>query len=69
MDNRRLILFVVFTFSLLMLWDAWQKQGQPQPTDLSQLTPEQLRTSIVLTVLLAASPMLILFGWMSRWKQ
>ncbi|MFA4969071.1 MAG: membrane protein insertase YidC [Sulfuritalea sp.] len=31
MDNRRLILLLVFSFSLIMLWDAWQKQGQPQP--------------------------------------
>ncbi|KAF0165347.1 MAG: preprotein translocase subunit YidC [Rhodocyclaceae bacterium] len=30
MDNRRLILLLVFSFSLIMLWDAWQKQGQPQ---------------------------------------
>jgi YidC/Oxa1 family membrane protein insertase len=28
MDNQRLILFVVFSFSLLMLWEAWQKQDQ-----------------------------------------
>ena len=31
MDNRRLILLLVFSFSLIMLWDAWQKQGQPLP--------------------------------------
>ncbi len=31
MDNRRLILLLVFSFSLIMLWDAWQKQNQPQP--------------------------------------
>jgi YidC/Oxa1 family membrane protein insertase len=30
MDNRRLILLLVFSFSLIMLWEAWQKQGQPQ---------------------------------------
>ncbi|MDO8310349.1 MAG: membrane protein insertase YidC [Sideroxyarcus sp.] len=30
MDNRRLILLLVFSFSLIMLWDAWQKQGQPK---------------------------------------
>jgi YidC/Oxa1 family membrane protein insertase len=27
MDNQRLILFLVFSFSLIMLWEAWQKQG------------------------------------------
>jgi YidC/Oxa1 family membrane protein insertase len=38
MDNQRLILFLVFGFSLIMLWEAWQKQGhttqvagQPNP--------------------------------------
>jgi YidC/Oxa1 family membrane protein insertase len=31
MDNQRLIWFLVFSFSLIMLWEAWQKQGQPQP--------------------------------------
>jgi len=30
MDNRRLILVLVFTFSLVMLWDAWQKQKNPR---------------------------------------
>lgn len=29
MDNRRLILLVVFSFSLVMLWDAWQKYNKP----------------------------------------
>ncbi|MDD5248099.1 MAG: membrane protein insertase YidC [Rhodocyclaceae bacterium] len=31
MDNRRLILLLVFGFSLIMLWDAWQKQSKPVP--------------------------------------
>jgi len=30
MDNRRLILLLVFSFSLIMLWDAWQRQGHPR---------------------------------------
>ncbi len=30
MDNRRLILLLVFSFSLIMLWDAWQKQSLPK---------------------------------------
>ncbi len=29
MDNRRLLLLLVFLFSLAMLWDAWQKYNQP----------------------------------------
>ena len=32
MDNQRLrlILLLVFSFSLVMLWDAWQKYSQPK---------------------------------------
>lgn len=29
MDNRRLIITLIFCFSIVMLWDAWQKQGKP----------------------------------------
>ena len=32
MDIQRLLLFVVFSFSLLMLWEAWQKEQHPVPT-------------------------------------
>ena len=31
MDTKRLILFVIFSFSLLMLWDAWQQHNAPEP--------------------------------------
>ena len=30
MDNRRLILLLVFSFSLVMLWDAWQQYNNPK---------------------------------------
>ena len=30
MDNQRLILLLVFFFSLVMLWEGWQKQSHPQ---------------------------------------
>ncbi|MCX9155633.1 membrane protein insertase YidC [Niveibacterium sp. 24ML] len=30
MDNRRLILLVIFSMSLVMLWDAWLKHNQPK---------------------------------------
>ncbi|MBP6421574.1 MAG: membrane protein insertase YidC, partial [Propionivibrio sp.] len=30
MDNRRLLLLIVFSFSLVMLWDSWQKYSQPK---------------------------------------
>jgi len=29
MDNQRLILLLVFVFSVMMLWESWQQQGQP----------------------------------------
>ena len=29
MDTQRLILFFIFAFSLLMLWEAWQKEMRP----------------------------------------
>ena len=31
MDNSRLILFILFTFSVFFLMEAWQKEKQPQP--------------------------------------
>lgn len=38
MDTQRLILFVVFSFSILMLWDAWQKEQNPAATQPAQST-------------------------------
>lgn len=32
MDSTRLILFVIFSVSILMLWDAWQLRQRPHPT-------------------------------------
>ena len=32
MDTKRLILFIIFSFSILMLWDAWQRQHAPVAT-------------------------------------
>ncbi len=32
MDTQRLILFMLFTFSVFLLMDAWQKEKQPAPT-------------------------------------
>ena len=31
MDTQRLILFFIFGFSVLMLWDAWEKDHRPKP--------------------------------------
>jgi len=30
-DTQRLILLLVFSFSVLMLWDAWEKHNRPKP--------------------------------------
>jgi len=38
MDTQRLILFVVFSFSILMLWDAWQKEQHPVPAQTAPAT-------------------------------
>ena len=31
MDTQRLILLFIFSFSLLMLWEAWEREGRPKP--------------------------------------
>ena len=44
MDNQRLILFIVFSFSLLLLWEAWQDKHAPAPiapATVSAPTPSQ----------------------------
>ena len=44
MDNQRLILFIVFSFSLLLLWEAWQDKHAPAPvapSTVSAPTPSQ----------------------------
>jgi YidC/Oxa1 family membrane protein insertase len=35
MDTQRLILFFIFSFSLLLLWDAWQRESRPKPAPQS----------------------------------
>ena len=41
MDNQRLILLLVFFFSTLMLWDAWQRHGKPQTAATQQTQSAQ----------------------------
>lgn len=42
MDTRRLILFVIFSFSIMLLWDAWQKEHAPAvPTEQASVTSNQ----------------------------
>jgi YidC/Oxa1 family membrane protein insertase len=33
MDTKRLVLFVIFSMSILMLWEAWQRENAPQPIE------------------------------------
>jgi YidC/Oxa1 family membrane protein insertase len=39
MDTQRLVLFFVFGFSLLMLWDAWEKEQRPRSAPQAQVSP------------------------------
>jgi YidC/Oxa1 family membrane protein insertase len=34
MDTQRLILLFIFSFSLLMLWEAWERDSRPKPAAL-----------------------------------
>jgi YidC/Oxa1 family membrane protein insertase len=61
MDNQRLILLLVFLFSVFMLWDGWQKQNLPQPVaakdqTLQQAGPAAASTAPTPTTNLAAKP-------------
>jgi len=49
MDTRRLILFVIFSFSIMMLWDAWQRKDAPPSTPIAQ--SDAMPTSISTTSL------------------
>ena len=39
MDTQRLILFVIFSFSALFLWEAWQREHRPPPPPVTQAAP------------------------------
>ncbi len=40
MDTRRLILFVIFSFSIMMLWESWQQKNKPvTPTQQAAQAP------------------------------
>ena len=40
MDTQRLILLVIFSFSLLMLWEAWEKEKRPKPAPAAPTAQE-----------------------------
>ncbi len=54
MDIQRLIAFVVFSFSALLLWDAWQKHNAPK-APLVQAGKQGTGTAPAPTVPLATS--------------
>lgn len=61
MDNQRLILLLVFIFSLFMLWDSWQTQNQPMQTaskgpSVSQSAMSGTGNTPTPTAILSASP-------------
>jgi len=40
MDTRRIILFVIFSFSIMMLWDAWQRKDVPPAAPSAQVATQ-----------------------------
>lgn len=49
MDTRRLVLFVIFSFSIMMLWGAWQQKNAP-----TVLAQQEARTAASDTAAIAA---------------
>ncbi|MFC5302072.1 membrane protein insertase YidC [Azospira restricta] len=56
MDNRRLILLMIFSISLVMLWDAWQKYNQPKAPVQATAAQSGTATPQPTTSLQAAAP-------------
>lgn len=44
MDTQRLFLFVIFSFSLVLVWDGWQRYQHPQEI-VTQQTPVKVATT------------------------
>ena len=42
MDTQRLILLFIFSFSLLMLWEAWDKHNRPKPSATAPITQQEV---------------------------
>ncbi len=40
MDTRRLVLFVIFSMSILMLWDAWHRDHAPAAPEAAQVAAD-----------------------------
>lgn len=54
MDMRRLFLFLIFSFSLVVLWGEWSRQNQPQASVSSSISPS--KDSSVPSVVTAVAP-------------
>ena len=46
MDTQRLILFAVFSLSIFMLWDAWQRENNPPPAVTQTTTVPQKASDV-----------------------
>jgi YidC/Oxa1 family membrane protein insertase len=44
MDTQRLILLVIFSFSILMLWEAWEKEKRPKPAPVAPAAQQSVPT-------------------------
>jgi YidC/Oxa1 family membrane protein insertase len=50
MDFQRISLLVVFTFSIFLLWDGWQKQQNPVPQIISASSPPTVGSGLTPSV-------------------
>lgn len=55
MDTRRLILFIIFSMSILLLWDAWQRQHAPAPVETAQQASTAADSSVPATTTATAA--------------
>jgi len=60
MDIKRLILFVIFSMSILMLWEAWQREQAPTPA--AQQTSQAVDASVSSQATTAAKENAIIDG-------
>ncbi len=49
MDFQRLFLFLIFSFSLMMVWDGWQRYQHPQTVSVAAAEKSSLPTNTVKT--------------------
>ncbi|MBK7792871.1 MAG: membrane protein insertase YidC [Betaproteobacteria bacterium] len=56
MDTQRLILFVIFSFSALFLWEAWQRENRPPPPPVASAPAAATKAATDLPAVPAATP-------------